>query len=346
MTTQLTDRRRASCRSTRATMGERAIRPTRRPPHELPVGGGLAARKLAGNPRPLPRHPRDEKKQIKSIIFPRYHQLDATRKLQRSLEEGAGGKFLIQHSAGSGKTNSIAWSAHFLADLHDAKNEKLFSTVIVVSDRNVIDAQLQDALFDFQRTTGVVETIKNEGAQQERTARGGAGGGQEDHRLHHPDISLRARGGARTGGDTGQKFRRDRRRGALLADRRGGSEAEAGAVAGGDCRTGDGGEVSTEDVLAAQMAARASDKGITYRRLHGHTQGQDDGAVRAPPRTRSAGGPRQSARAVPRLFDAAGHRGGLHSRRAEKLHALSGWRSGSRATARNGTTRRSSATRR
>jgi type I restriction enzyme, R subunit len=87
--------------------------------------------------------PRDEKKKIKSIIFPRYHQLDATRKMQaKVLEEGAGGKFLIQHSAGSGKTNSIAWSAHFLADLHNAKDEKLFDTVIVISDRNVIDQQL------------------------------------------------------------------------------------------------------------------------------------------------------------------------------------------------------------
>lgn len=98
---------------------------------------------------------RDDKKKITGVTFPRYHQLDATRKLQaKVLKEGAGGKFLIQHSAGSGKTNSIAWSAHFLADLHDAKNEKLFATVIVISDRNVIDAQLQDALFDFQRTTG------------------------------------------------------------------------------------------------------------------------------------------------------------------------------------------------
>src|SRR3990167_1412673 len=65
---------------------------------------------------------KDKKKQLKSIIFPRYHQLDATRKLvTKVLEEGPGGKFLIQHSAGSGKTNSIAWTAHFLADLHDAE---------------------------------------------------------------------------------------------------------------------------------------------------------------------------------------------------------------------------------
>ncbi len=62
---------------------------------------------------------KDSKKQITKLIFPRYHQLDATRKLQQAiLSEGTGGKYLIQHSAGSGKTNSIAWSAHFLADLH------------------------------------------------------------------------------------------------------------------------------------------------------------------------------------------------------------------------------------
>lgn len=83
---------------------------------------------------------RDAKKQITGMIFPRYHQLDATRKLQAAvLAEGAGGKYLVQHSAGSGKTNSIAWSAHFLADLHDANHQKVFDTVLVVSDRNVID---------------------------------------------------------------------------------------------------------------------------------------------------------------------------------------------------------------
>lgn len=84
---------------------------------------------------------RDKKKNISGIIFPRYHQLDATRALRAQVKaEGAGGRFLIQHSAGSGKTNSIAWSAHFLADLHDDADAKIFSSVIVVSDRNVIDA--------------------------------------------------------------------------------------------------------------------------------------------------------------------------------------------------------------
>ncbi|MFQ3667159.1 MAG: type I restriction endonuclease, partial [Sphingomonadaceae bacterium] len=108
---------------------------------------------------------RDSKKAISRFIFPRYHQLDATRKLEKAvLAEGPGGRYLIQHSAGSGKTNSIAWSAHFLSELHDAEDRKLFNSIIVVSDRRVIDGQLQDALFDFHRTTGVVETIKNDGA--------------------------------------------------------------------------------------------------------------------------------------------------------------------------------------
>src|SRR5262249_14736991 len=93
---------------------------------------------------------KDEKKQISNVIFPRYHQLDVTRKLVASVyENGAGGKYLIQHSAGSGKTNSIAWSSHFLADLHDAQQKKIFDSVVVISDRNVIDKQLRDAIFDF-----------------------------------------------------------------------------------------------------------------------------------------------------------------------------------------------------
>ena len=148
---------------------------------------------------------RDDKKQLKRILFPGYHQLDVTRELlaailkdrsrhfpsavAKSGETGGNSsgwnmadeiadaadgtrsvpatmKYLIQHSAGSGKTNSIAWSAHFLADLHDENNKKVFDTVLVVSDRNVIDGQLQDAIFGFERRTGVVATIKGEGGSK------------------------------------------------------------------------------------------------------------------------------------------------------------------------------------
>ena len=90
-----------------------------------------------------------------------------TRKLQAAvLAEGPGQKYLIQHSAGSGKTNSIAWTAHFLADLHNAGNEKIFDSVLVISDRNVIDGQLQDAVRDFERTSGVVAIIKGDGGSK------------------------------------------------------------------------------------------------------------------------------------------------------------------------------------
>src|SRR5690606_12669364 len=106
---------------------------------------------------------RDPKQQITQVLFPRFHQLDVTRKLQAAVRrDGPGARYLVQHSAGSGKTNSIAWTAHFLADLHDDQHKKVFHTVLVVSDRNVIDKQLQEALFDFQRQTGFVALVKGE----------------------------------------------------------------------------------------------------------------------------------------------------------------------------------------
>lgn len=82
------------------------------------------------------------------------------------LHVGAGGRYLIQHSAGSGKTNSIAWSAHFLADLHNAADAKLFDTVIVVSDRTMLDTQLREAIESFERTKGVVAVIKGDGGSK------------------------------------------------------------------------------------------------------------------------------------------------------------------------------------
>ena len=209
--------------------------------------------------------PRDEKKKIKSITFPRYHQLDATRKLQaKVLEEGAGGKFLIQHSAGSGKTNSIAWSAHFLADLHNAKNEKLFDTVIVISDRNVIDQQLQDALFDFQRTTGVVATIKSEGASKSGQLAEALAAGKKIVVCTIQTFPFALEEVRKLAATEGKRF-------AVIADEAHSSQTGEAAAKLKQVLSpeeiadlGDGGEVSTEDVLAAQMAARASDKGITY----------------------------------------------------------------------------------
>jgi type I restriction enzyme R subunit len=101
-----------------------------------------------------------------SIIFPRYHQLDAVCALADHTQlHGAGHNYLIQHSAGSGKSNSIAWLAHRLSSLHDANNEKIFHSVVVITDRRVLDRQLQDTIFQFEHKLGVVQKI-DEDTQQ------------------------------------------------------------------------------------------------------------------------------------------------------------------------------------
>lgn len=96
----------------------------------------------------------------KRLIFPRFHQLDVVRKMIADVRKyGAGRNYLIQHSAGSGKSNSIAWTAYRLASLHDELNKPVFTSVIIVTDRTVLDAQLQETVSGFDHTLGSVETI-------------------------------------------------------------------------------------------------------------------------------------------------------------------------------------------
>jgi len=98
---------------------------------------------------------------VKKLIFPRYHQLIAVNNLlEDAKKNGAGQKYLIQHSAGSGKSNSIAWLAHQLIGLHDhSGKENIFDTVIIVTDRRVLDAQIRNNIKQFQQVSGVVEAI-------------------------------------------------------------------------------------------------------------------------------------------------------------------------------------------
>lgn len=106
------------------------------------------------------------------LIFPRYHQLDVVTKLLENVKENGSGKnYLIQHSAGSGKSNSIAWLAHRLSSLHDADNKVIFNSIIVVTDRRVLDSQLQDTIYQFDHVPGVVEKIdKNKTSQDLKRA--------------------------------------------------------------------------------------------------------------------------------------------------------------------------------
>ncbi|MBX3417875.1 MAG: type I restriction endonuclease subunit R [Pirellulaceae bacterium] len=101
-----------------------------------------------------------------TMIFPRYHQLDAVRKLiATSATDGVGRNYLIQHSAGSGKTNSISWLSHRLASLHDSQDQKVFDCVVVITDRQVLDRQLQDAIYQIEHAQGVVKAIDRDSKQ-------------------------------------------------------------------------------------------------------------------------------------------------------------------------------------
>ncbi len=101
-----------------------------------------------------------------SLPFPRYHQWDCVSKLlDATLQEGVGKTYLVQHSAGSGKSNTIGWLAHRLASLHNAKDEKVYSSVIVITDRRVLDQQLQDTIYQFDHQHGVVVKIDENSTQ-------------------------------------------------------------------------------------------------------------------------------------------------------------------------------------
>lgn len=100
------------------------------------------------------------------VIFPRYHQLDCVRKiLDHAKLKKTGQKYLIQHSAGSGKTNSITWLTHRLASLHDGDNNIIFNSVIVVTDRIILNQQLQDSIYQLEHKLGLVAKIEEGSAQ-------------------------------------------------------------------------------------------------------------------------------------------------------------------------------------
>jgi len=209
---------------------------------------------------------RDDKKRLRNWIFPRFHQLDATRKLLAQMRaDGPGGRYLIQHSAGSGKTNSIAWTAHFLADLHDAADRKLFDTVLVVSDRTVLDRQLREAIEDFQRTSGVVAVVTGDDAAKSRELAQALADGKKIvvctiQTFPHAIQEVR-----RLAATQGKRF-------VVIADeahssQTGRTATKLKSVLSPEERAAldDGGDVDIEDLLAAEMATRArQDAGISY----------------------------------------------------------------------------------
>lgn len=105
-------------------------------------------------------------KKKETIIFPRFHQMQVVRKITKDAKiNGAGKNYLIQHSAGSGKSNSIAWLSYRLSSLHDDANNRIFDSVIVITDRKVLDSQLQNTIYQFEHKDGVVQKIDKDSQQ-------------------------------------------------------------------------------------------------------------------------------------------------------------------------------------
>ena len=112
-----------------------------------------------------------KKYKTETLIFPRYHQLDVVRELlQDTKAKGTGHNFLIQHSAGSGKSNSIAWLAHQLSSLHNNQGNSIFNSIIVITDRTVLDNQLQETISSFEHKDGVVVGISREGSNESKSS--------------------------------------------------------------------------------------------------------------------------------------------------------------------------------
>ncbi|MEI7466426.1 MAG: type I restriction endonuclease, partial [Burkholderiales bacterium] len=211
---------------------------------------------------------KNAKKQLVGWIFPRYHQLTVTRKLVAAVMlEGPGNKYLVQHSACSGKTNSIAWTAHFLADLHDAEDQKVFDTVIVISDRTVLDDQLREAIMSFERTQGVVAVITGEGASKSKELAEALSAGKKIVVCTVQTFPFALEEVRKLAATKSKRF-------AVIVDEAHSSQSNETAAklkmvlsAAEMAELIDGGGVSAEDILAAQMAAKAGDDekaGITY----------------------------------------------------------------------------------
>ena len=115
-----------------------------------------------------------KKRKEEKIIFPRYHQLETVRRIVVDAQtNGPGKNYLIQHSAGSGKSNTIAWVAHRLAELHDDSSKNVFDGVIVVTDRRVLDRQLSDTVKSFSQITGLVKHVENGGKELKESLEAG-----------------------------------------------------------------------------------------------------------------------------------------------------------------------------
>ena len=206
-----------------------------------------------------------------TLLFPRFHQWELVTDLLSTVRaEGSGNRYLVQHSAGSGKTNSIAWLAHGLSNLHNAADQKVFDTVIVVTDRTVLDDQLQKAIKQIEGIDGTVATINadevrkaGEGSKSALLAQTLLGG------RHIVIVTMQTFPHAldaiqKTEGLSSRRF-------AIIADEAHSSQTGRTSqqlrnvlTAEEQADVADGGEIDVEAMLAAEMASRADSPNLSF----------------------------------------------------------------------------------
>ncbi|MCH8533253.1 MAG: DEAD/DEAH box helicase family protein [Saccharospirillum sp.] len=203
------------------------------------------------------------RKMKETLIFPRYHQWDVVNQLiQTTQAEGAGKRYLVQHSAGSGKSNSIAWAAHQLAQIYDDTGNKLFSSVIVVTDRTVLDSQLQNTIYQFEHAQGVVRPINRDLGNQSKSEQLAEALAEQTRIIIVTIQTFPALF------DALEKYPKlASGRYAVIADeahssQTGSSATKLKAILGGELPEGE--EVSAEDMLDAAVSARKPNDRISY----------------------------------------------------------------------------------
>jgi type I restriction enzyme R subunit len=203
------------------------------------------------------------RKTKETLIFPRYHQWDVVNQLvETTRTEGAGKRYLIQHSAGSGKSNSIAWSAHQLAQLYDEEGQKLFSSIIVVTDRTVLDSQLQDTIYQFEHAQGVVRPISRDLGNQSKSEQLAEALAEQTRIII---VTIQTFPALFDALDKHPKLASGRY--AVIADeahssQTGSSATKLKAILGGELPEGE--EISAEELLDAAVAARKRSQQISY----------------------------------------------------------------------------------
>ena len=200
-----------------------------------------------------------------SLLFPRYHQWQSVTKLVEAARvEGPGKKYLIQHSAGSGKTNSIAWTAHQLSTLHSESGSKVFDSVIVVTDRTVLDDQLSSAIKQIENKTGVVAVIDNKNGSKSSALADALASNKPIITVTMQTFPFILKQIQETASAKGKTF-------AIIADeahssQTGNTASELKKVLSDEDwkSVQDGGDIDVEDVLAAEMANRADPRNISF----------------------------------------------------------------------------------